>query len=214
MEGSKHGGYFWPSSRRHRRWSERCELRGRCDSGVAGGARVRFAERLRRATDLGERLGVGRSLRGAIEDELPEQRRRSSPPAAPTMCRIEKGLRIRMTRLLTPIEVGLLGRLGDGGRQRLALSHGSPLLKVRCTGGIAERIQGVGEGPGRRFRHGRSKVLRGASGAGWSPMFSAPPVEACPNFSCRKRPCTISASASTRTTASKILSIVALNRSS
>ena len=37
------------------------------------------------------------------------------------MCRIEKGLRIRMTRLLTPIEVGLLGRLGDGGRQRLPL---------------------------------------------------------------------------------------------
>ncbi len=130
------------------------------------------------------------------------------------MCRIEKGLRIRMTRLLTPIEVGLLGRLGDGGRQRLPLSHGSLMIKARCAGGITQPINGVGEGTGRRFPHGRSKVLRGASGAGWSPMFNTPPVEACPNFSCRKRPCTISASASTRTTASKILSIVALNRSS
>ena len=130
------------------------------------------------------------------------------------MCRIEKGLRIRMTGLLTPVEVGLLCGLGDGGRQRLALAYGSLMIKARCAGGAAKRIQGVGEGAGRRFRHGRSKVLRGASGAGCSPMFSAPPVEACPNFSCRKRPCTISASASTRTTASKILSIVALSRSS
>ena len=145
---------------------------------------------------------------------MPEQRCRSSPPAAPTVCRIEKCLWVRMTRLFTPIEVGVLGRLGDGGCQRLALSYGSPMIKARCAGGVTKRIEGVGEGTGRRFRHGRSKVLRGASGAGWSPMFSAPPVEACPNFSCRKRPCTISASASTRTTASKILSIVALNRSS
>ena len=34
------------------------ELRRRSDGGVAGCARVRFAEGLRRATDLGQRLGV------------------------------------------------------------------------------------------------------------------------------------------------------------
>jgi Tol biopolymer transport system component len=56
--------------------------------------------------------------------------------------------------------------------------------------------------------------LRGGGAAGGWPRSRSPPVEAWPNFSCRNRPWAISASASTRTTASKILSMVAPSRSS
>ena len=61
--------------------------------------------------------------------------------------------------------------------------------------------------------HRQVAVLRGGWGGGW-PRSRSPPVEACPNFSCKNRPWAISASASTRTTASKILSMVAPSRSS
>jgi hypothetical protein len=165
-------------------------------------------------THLRHGFGVAGSFRGPIHDELSEQHRWGRAPAAATMCGIEECLWIRVASLLTPIEVGPLCRFRDSSGQGLAFAYRRLRVELRISRRVTQRVQGIGEGVGRRLRHGKSKVLRGVSGAGCSPRFRAPPVEACPNFSCRKRPCTINASASTRTTASKILSIVALSRSS
>jgi hypothetical protein len=79
---------------------------------------------------------------------------------------VEECLNISMPGLLTPIAIGLLRRLGDRGSQRLALADCRFRLQASRRGNAAELVQGCSKGTGRWLCHGRSKVLRGASGAG------------------------------------------------
>ena len=91
---------------------------------------------------------------------------------------IEKGLWVLVAGLLAPVAIGLLCGFGNRRGQRLAFAHCDLRLEAGCNGCAADLIQGGSKGARRGRRHGRSKVLRGASGAGWSPMLSAPPVDA------------------------------------
>ena len=82
------------------------------------------------------------------------------------MRRLEERLGIWMAGLLTPIAIGLLCGLGDRGSQGLALADCRFRFQAGCGGYPAELVQGCGKGAGRWLCHGRSKVLRGASGVG------------------------------------------------
>ena len=84
----------------------------------------------------------------------------------------------RVSLDINPASRQILECLLKSGHLATLIRAGARLHQAGCNGCAAEVVQGRGEGGGRRLGHGKSKVLRGASGAGWSPMFSAPPVDA------------------------------------
>jgi hypothetical protein len=65
------------------------------------------------------------------------------------MCGIEKGLRIRMTGLLAPVEVCAFCGFRHGGGQCLALAGSRLRIEACCRGRPAKRVQGAGDGAGR-----------------------------------------------------------------
>jgi hypothetical protein len=82
------------------------------------------------------------------------------------MCGIEEVLWVLVAGLIAPIAIRLLCRLGHGCGQRLPLAYRRLRFEAGCNGCAAEFVQRCGKSAGRGLRHGKSKVLRGASGAG------------------------------------------------
>ena len=162
-----------------------------------------------RAAGLGHGLGVASGVgdHSLLSRAWPGAARHRRPRCAASR------LRIRMAGLLAPVAVGLLCRLGDGSGQRLAsrtAASGSRPAATAAPRSSSKAAASVRVGAPSRQVQCAARCL----GRGLVADIQRPPVDAWPNFSCRKRPCTIRASASTLTTASKILSIVALSRSS
>ena len=155
-----------PASRVHERsgGAHGGELGGGGDGGIADDAHRRLAELAGGRGDLGQRLGIGRGVRGPLGRERAEGRRGGLAPAAAAAGRVEEVLGGGAADGRRPVGGGPRRGLGHGRREGQGLLAGGRGVGAGGRGERGHRVDGLGQG-GRARRWGRRARVRPSTGS-------------------------------------------------